>query len=121
MLFRTGNSSPLGSVLRSGYNPRFMNTVRIEDVSFGYGAASVVRAVSLAVPPGQLLALLGPSGCGKTTLLKLVGGYLTPNAGRIVLRDRDVTYRPPEARNAGMVFQNVVGADLFGAPPVTTG
>ncbi len=83
-----------------------MDSVRIEDVSFGYGAAPVVRAVSLAVPPGQLLTLLGPSGCGKTTLLKLVGGYLTPSAGRVVLRDRDVTRLPPEARNAGMVFQN---------------
>jgi ABC-type Fe3+/spermidine/putrescine transport system ATPase subunit len=75
-------------------------------VSFGYGPAPVVRDVSLAVPPGQLLALLGPSGCGKTTLLKLVGGYLTPAAGRIFLRQRDVTGLPPEARNAGMVFQN---------------
>lgn len=83
-----------------------MNTVRIEDVSFGYGGASVVRAVSFAVPQGQLLTLLGPSGCGKTTLLKLVGGYLTPGAGRIVLRERDVTRLPPEARNAGMVFQS---------------
>jgi ABC-type Fe3+/spermidine/putrescine transport system ATPase subunit len=65
-----------------------------------------VRDVSLAVPTGQVLALLGPSGCGKTTLLKLVGGYLTPSAGRVFLRQRDVTALPPESRNAGMVFQS---------------
>jgi ABC-type Fe3+/spermidine/putrescine transport system ATPase subunit len=83
-----------------------MDSVRLEDVSFAYGPTPVVRGVSLAVAPGQLLTLLGPSGCGKTTLLKLVGGYLTPSAGRVVLRQRDVTHLPPEARNAGMVFQN---------------
>jgi ABC-type Fe3+/spermidine/putrescine transport system ATPase subunit len=49
---------------------------------------------------------LGPSGCGKTTLLKLIGGYLTPTAGRLELQGRDVTAFPPERRNAGMVFQN---------------
>jgi ABC-type Fe3+/spermidine/putrescine transport system ATPase subunit len=66
----------------------------------------VVRAVSLAVPAGTFLTLLGPSGCGKTTLLKLMGGYLRPAAGRIFLRGRDVTGLPPEKRNVGMVFQH---------------
>jgi putative spermidine/putrescine transport system ATP-binding protein len=80
--------------------------VRLESVSFGYGPAPVVRDVSVSVPTGQLLTLIGPSGCGKTTLLKLLGGYLTPSAGRLFLRGRDVTALRPESRNAGMVFQN---------------
>jgi putative spermidine/putrescine transport system ATP-binding protein len=80
--------------------------VRLESVAFQYGPTPIVRDVSLAVPSGQLLTLLGPSGCGKTTLLKLIGGYLIPGSGRILLRGRDVSYLPPEARNAGMVFQN---------------
>jgi putative spermidine/putrescine transport system ATP-binding protein len=83
-----------------------MYALRLEDVSFAYGAEPVVRGASLAAGPGQLLALLGPSGCGKTTLLKLVGGYFAPAAGRVTIRGRDVTRLPPEARNAGMVFQN---------------
>jgi ABC-type Fe3+/spermidine/putrescine transport system ATPase subunit len=66
----------------------------------------VLRDVSLSVPGGQFLTLLGPSGCGKTTLLKLIGGYLTPAAGAVFLRGRDVTALPPERRNAGMVFQS---------------
>src|SRR5437762_13698837 len=86
--------------------PAPQDAVRLEDLTFGYGPSPVVRGVSLAVPPGQLLTLLGPSGCGKTTLLKLVGGYLTPSAGRIVLRQRDVTPLPREARHAGVVCQN---------------
>jgi ABC-type Fe3+/spermidine/putrescine transport system ATPase subunit len=80
--------------------------IRLESVAFQYGLTPIVRDVSFAVPSGRLLTLLGPSGCGKTTLLKLLGGYLTPKTGRIQIRGRDVTQLPPEARNAGMVFQN---------------
>ncbi len=80
--------------------------VLLESVTFQYGPTPVVRDVSFAVSPGQFLTLLGPSGCGKTTLLKLIGGYLTPQTGRIVIHDREVTRLQPEARNAGMVFQN---------------
>jgi ABC-type Fe3+/spermidine/putrescine transport system ATPase subunit len=58
------------------------------------------------MPAGQFLTLLGPSGCGKTTLLKLIGGYLTPAAGAVFLGGREVTALPPERRNVGMVFQN---------------
>jgi ABC-type Fe3+/spermidine/putrescine transport system ATPase subunit len=82
------------------------DAVRLEGVTFGYGPAAVVRGISLAVPAGAFLTLLGPSGCGKTTLLKLIGGYLRPAAGRIALRGRDVTELPPERRHVGMVFQH---------------
>jgi ABC-type Fe3+/spermidine/putrescine transport system ATPase subunit len=80
--------------------------VRLNEVAFAYGTAAVLRGVSLAVPAGRFLTLLGPSGCGKTTLLKLIGGYLTASSGQVVLRGRDVTALPAEARNVGMVFQN---------------
>ncbi|VTR91086.1 spermidine putrescine abc transporter atpase : Putative component of ABC transporter OS=Rhizobium freirei PRF 81 GN=RHSP_71811 PE=3 SV=1: ABC_tran: TOBE_2 [Gemmata massiliana] len=87
-------------------NPPTNDGVCLDAVTFGYGPTTVVRDVSLTVPAGKLLALLGPSGCGKTTLLKLLGGYLAPSVGRVFLRERDVTALPPEARNAGTVFQN---------------
>ncbi len=61
---------------------------------------------SLSVPRGTFFSLLGPSGCGKTTLLRLIGGYLRPAAGAVVLEGRDVTAEPPERRDVGMVFQN---------------
>ncbi len=75
-------------------------------MSFAYDSRRVVEEVSLAIPAGKFVSLLGPSGCGKTTLLKLLGGYLFPQQGKIELRNQDVTTREPNARNIGMVFQN---------------
>ena len=70
-----------------------------------YGDTHALKAVSLEVAPGQLLALLGPSGCGKTTLLRLVAGLLEPDAGEICLSGQNVSRLPPEGRDLGMVFQ----------------
>ena len=80
--------------------------VSIEHVTFGYGATPVLEDVSLEVERGQFFAFLGPSGSGKTTLLRLIAGFGTPAAGRILIGDRDVTRLPPWSRNVGMVFQS---------------
>ena len=80
--------------------------VAIEHVSFGYGATAVLDDVSLEVEKGEFFAFLGPSGSGKTTLLRLVAGFGTPQTGRILIGDRDVTGLPPWSRNVGMVFQS---------------
>ncbi|MCL4186007.1 MAG: ABC transporter ATP-binding protein [Rhodobacteraceae bacterium] len=73
---------------------------------FRRGEAAAVERVSFAVGEGELLSLLGPSGCGKTTTLRLIGGFETPDAGRILLRGRDISQLPPEARGIGFVFQD---------------
>ena len=71
------------------------------------GGAQVLRPTSLAVEPGEVLALLGPSGCGKTTLLRLIAGLIAPDpGGRIAFNGEDVTQRPIEKRAVGMVFQH---------------
>jgi len=80
--------------------------VTIEHVTFGYGETAVLDDVSLDVQRGEFFAFLGPSGSGKTTLLRLVAGFGTPNAGRIMIGERDVTGLPPWSRNVGMVFQS---------------
>ena len=59
----------------------------------------------LAVGAGEFLTLLGPSGCGKTTALRIVAGFEHPDAGTVVLEDRDITHLSASRRNMGMVFQ----------------
>ena len=70
-----------------------------------------IEAVSLQVRAGELLALVGASGSGKTTTLRVAAGYERPDAGDVVLTDRDgrsrtITAEPPERRGFGMVFQH---------------
>ena len=80
--------------------------VQCQNIQLSYGETHVLRDVSLTVEPGEFFALLGPSGSGKSTLLRLIAGFNRPNAGRILIGNRDVSGVPPWKRNVGMVFQN---------------
>jgi iron(III) transport system ATP-binding protein len=82
-----------------------MTDLRIEGVRKNYGATAAVDGVSLHVGSGELFFLLGPSGCGKTTLLRILAGFVEPDAGSIHFGGQDVTRLPPRKRGAGMVFQ----------------
>ena len=70
------------------------------------GDVVAVSNLSLEVERGEFLTLLGPSGCGKTTTLRMIAGFETPTAGRILVGERDVTQLSPQRRGFGMVFQN---------------
>lgn len=65
-----------------------------------------VNDVSITVNKGELVTFLGPSGCGKTTMLRMIAGFETPSAGRILFDDRDVTEIMVNKRDIGFVFQN---------------
>jgi len=75
-----------------------------------FGDAVAVDQLDLDVPDGALVALLGPSGCGKTTTLRLIAGFVEPDAGSIVLGGRTISAPgatlPPEHRNMAMIFQS---------------
>ena len=70
------------------------------------GSTFRIQDLSLTVPDGRTLVILGPSGCGKTTLLKLIAGLVTPDAGRVRYNGIDVNDTGPGERRIGMVFQN---------------
>jgi ABC-type branched-subunit amino acid transport system ATPase component len=65
--------------------------LEVDDIAAGYGDALVLRGVSLAASPGELVAIIGPNGAGKSTLLKVVYGLLRPRAGTIRYAQDDVT------------------------------
>jgi branched-chain amino acid transport system ATP-binding protein len=69
--------------------------LRLESIRAGYGGTTVLRGVSLLVPPSSVVALLGPNGAGKTTLLRVASGLLRPSAGQVLLDGRDVSRCAP--------------------------
>ena len=79
----------------------------------GYGDATVLRHVDLAVPPSSVVALLGPNGAGKTTLLRAATGLLPLWAGAIVLDDVDVTHRPTHWLGAAGICHVPEGRGVF--------
>ncbi len=83
-----------------------MSGLVIDSVRKAFGATQVLHGVSLSVRPGEFVALLGPSGCGKSTLMRIIAGIDAPDAGRVIINDRDVTRAHPGARDVAMVFQN---------------
>src|SRR3989338_10186742 len=87
-----------------------MPGVTIKGLTKRYGDVAAVEGLDLQVKPGELVSLLGPSGCGKTTTLRLVAGFLTPEAGEIWVGDRclssPITVVPPERRRMAMIFQS---------------
>jgi putrescine transport system ATP-binding protein len=80
--------------------------LRIDGVVKNFGSFRAVNGVSLDIRAGEFFALLGPSGCGKTTLLRMLAGFETPDAGRILLGGRDIAQVLPHERPVNMMFQN---------------
>jgi ABC-type Fe3+/spermidine/putrescine transport system ATPase subunit len=80
--------------------------ITIERLHKRYGAAVAVHDVSMQVRAGEFLTLLGASGSGKTTTLMMVGGFVHPDSGAILLDGHDISQLPPERRGLGVVFQS---------------
>jgi len=87
-------------------NPDPQPAVSLQRVSKSYDGQPVIAELSLDVAPGEFLAIVGPSGSGKTTTMRLIGGFETPDTGRVLISGEDVTALPPERRNVNTVFQS---------------
>ena len=87
-----------------------MATLELENLTKQYPGVVSVDSISLAVEHGEFVCLLGPSGCGKTTTLRMIAGFIEPDAGQIRVGGKVVSSPgavvPPERRNMSMIFQS---------------
>lgn len=80
--------------------------LQLKNLTKEFNTKKAVDNLSLSINKGEILCLLGPSGCGKTTTLKIIGGFLKPTSGNIIIEDEDITKLPPEERPVSTVFQS---------------
>jgi phospholipid/cholesterol/gamma-HCH transport system ATP-binding protein len=85
--------------------------ISIENLSFGYGKKLLHKDINMQFNRGRVSAIMGGSGCGKTTILRLIGGQLTPNSGKVMV-DGDIVHEQDRngiyhlRRKMGMLFQH---------------
>ncbi|MEO8463268.1 MAG: ABC transporter ATP-binding protein [Chloroflexota bacterium] len=83
-----------------------MSFLELTGIQKHFGTTVAVEDFNLKAEAGEFVSFLGPSGCGKTTTLRMIAGFEIPTAGTIVLDGGDITHKPPNRRNVGMVFQS---------------
>lgn len=78
----------------------------LKNIYKSFEDVNVVNDFNISVEKGEIISLLGPSGCGKTTILKIIGGFLRPNSGEVILDGKNITNIDPENRDVTTVFQS---------------
>lgn len=87
-------------------SPSEAAAVQVSGLTKFYGKVRALDNVDVTIGNGEYFVLLGPSGGGKTTLLRLIGGFIKPSSGSVMLRGNEVSHLPPEKRPTSMVFQS---------------
>jgi spermidine/putrescine transport system ATP-binding protein len=80
--------------------------VEIKGISKSFGKTVALSEIDLTIEEGRFFALVGPSGSGKTTLLHILGGFIEPSAGRVLIAGQDVSSQPPARRSTTSMFQD---------------
>lgn len=83
-----------------------MAFLTLTNISKIFGTTTAVEDFNLDVSKGEFVSFLGPSGCGKTTTLRMIAGFELPTTGKITLDGEDITFKAPNQRDVGMVFQS---------------
>ena len=81
------------------------NIVSLRDITVEFDDEKILDSIDLDIKDKEFITLLGPSGCGKTTTLRIIGGFLTPNSGKVIFDGKEITNVPPYKRNVNTVFQ----------------
>ena len=89
-----------------GEHPMEQGGLRVRGLHKVLGGRTIIDNLDLTVRAGELVSLLGPSGCGKTTTLRMIAGFLAPDAGSIEVAGNEVSHLGAEKRPSAMVFQN---------------
>ncbi|MCR5477529.1 MAG: ABC transporter ATP-binding protein [Lachnospiraceae bacterium] len=79
--------------------------LKMESISKSFDGKEILKDFDLEIGRNEFVTLLGPSGCGKSTILRIIGGFVKPDAGRVLFEGKDITALPPEKRNINTVFQ----------------
>lgn len=79
--------------------------IQLIDISKSFDGQMVLDELNLSIHENEFVTLLGPSGCGKTTTLRILGGFASPDTGRVVFDGQDITRIPPNKRQLNTVFQ----------------
>ena len=79
--------------------------IELKGISKSFGDTQVLHDIQLYIRRREFVTLLGPSGCGKTTMLRIIGGFETPDAGQVIFDGKDIAGIPPYRRRVNTVFQ----------------
>ena len=79
--------------------------IELRGISKEFDGEQILNSINLYIRDNEFVTLLGPSGCGKTTTLRIIGGFETPDEGRVFFDGKDITDLPPYKRQVNTVFQ----------------
>ncbi len=79
--------------------------LQLDSVSKTFDGKKVLDNLNLEIGRNEFITLLGPSGCGKSTTLRIIGGFVKPDSGRVLFEGKDITDLSPDKRNINTVFQ----------------
>ena len=79
--------------------------IDLQHISKSFDGELVLDDLNLSIRENSFVTLLGPSGCGKTTTLRILGGFTTPDTGKVIVGGQDISMIPPNKRPLNTVFQ----------------
>lgn len=79
--------------------------IELQNISKTFGDQIVLKGIDLQINQNEFVTLLGPSGCGKTTLLRIIGGFIDPSTGDVLINNKSILNVPAHKRPTNTVFQ----------------